>query len=102
PWLARATGEELLRIADISREVPLVEGTTLSGETDVAAIYGVLSGELVLEVRGDPPTTVRAGDSIGIYETLAAIPAGATVRVSKAATALRTDVRRILSPLRYP
>jgi ATP/ADP translocase/HEAT repeat protein/CRP-like cAMP-binding protein len=99
PLLARATGEQLLRLADISREVPLVEGAVLCGENDVAAIYGVLSGELVIDARGEPPTIARAGDSIGIYETLAAIPAGATVRVSKAGTALRIDGRELFDLL---
>jgi len=99
PLLARATAEQLLRLADISREVPLVEGAVLLGEVDVAAIYGVLSGELTIEAAGEPPAIVRAGDSIGIYETLAAIPAGATVRVSKAGTALRLDGRELFDLL---
>jgi CRP-like cAMP-binding protein len=99
PLLARASGEQLLRLADISREVPLVEGAVLQGDTEAAAVYGVLSGELVLEARDEPPMTVHAGDSIGIYETLAAVPAGATVRVSKAGTALRLDGRDLFDLL---
>jgi hypothetical protein len=99
PLLARATGDRLLRLADISREVRLVEGDALFGESDMAAIYGVLSGELVIEARGEPPTTVQAGDSIGVYETLAAVPAGITVRVSKAGTALRIDGRELFDLL---
>jgi hypothetical protein len=59
----------------------------------------VLSGELLVEVPGEPATTIHAGDSIGIYETLAALPAGVTVRVSKAGTALRIDGRDLFDLL---
>jgi ATP:ADP antiporter, AAA family len=91
PLLQHATGEQLLRLAELSREVPLVVGTVLFGESENAATYALISGELLVEAPGEPPQTLDAGDVVGIYETLAAVPAGVRVTVTKPGTALRID-----------
>ena len=59
PVFARATPEQLLRLARIAREVRLVPGTTLFDEADPGALYLVMSGEASLERDGAPP--LRAG-----------------------------------------
>ena len=89
PFLQHATGEQLLRLAAIAREVPLVEGTALFGESESAAIYGVLSGELKVEIPDQPPTTLDQGDLVGLYETLAAVPVRVKVTVTRSGSALR-------------
>jgi CRP-like cAMP-binding protein len=91
PLLERATAEQLLRLATIARQVELVEGTVLFGETENAAIYTLLTGEVRLEAPGEAPLILDAGDTIGIYEALAGVPAGVRVTVTKSGTALRVD-----------
>jgi AAA family ATP:ADP antiporter len=89
PFLQHATGEQLLRLAAIAREVPLVQGTVLFGESESAAIYGLLSGEVKLEIPDQPPATLDQGDLVGLYETLAAVPARVKVTVTRSGSALR-------------
>jgi AAA family ATP:ADP antiporter len=97
--LRRASGEQLLRLAAIVREVPLAPGAVLFGETDNPAIYALLSGELMVDAAGEPPVTATAGDTVGIFETLAGVTAGAKVTVTKAGTALRVDSRELFDLL---
>jgi HEAT repeat protein/CRP-like cAMP-binding protein len=99
PLLSRATGEQLLRLATISREVDLTEGMVLFAETGEPAIYGLLSGALSVEAPGEPPMAASAGDSVGVYETLAGVPAGATVKVTQRGRALRIDRRELFDLL---
>ena len=99
PLLERATGEQLLRLAAIARQVDVVEGAVLFGETENAAIYTLLSGEIRVEAPGEPPLTLDAGDTVGIYEALAGVPAGARVTVTKSGTALRIDRRELFDLL---
>jgi AAA family ATP:ADP antiporter len=99
PLLARATGEQLLRLAAISREVDLAEGVVLFGAADDPAIYGVLSGALTVEAADEPPIAANPGDSVGVYETLAGVAAGATVKVTGRGRALRIDRRELFDLL---
>jgi AAA family ATP:ADP antiporter len=89
PFLHHATGEQLLRLAAIAREVPLAEGMVLFGESESAAIYGILTGELKVEIPDQPPVTLDQGDLVGLYETLAAVPARVKVTVTRSGSALR-------------
>ena len=89
PFLQHATGEQLLRLAAIAREVPLTQGTVLFAESESPAIYGLLTGELTVEIPGQPAATLDEGDIVGLYETLAAVPAGVKVTVSRSGSALR-------------
>jgi CRP-like cAMP-binding protein len=50
-------------------------------------------------VRGEPPATLDAGDVVGLYETLAAVPASAKVTVAKSGTALRIDRQELFDLL---
>ncbi len=99
PLLQHATGDQLLRLAAIAREVSLTQGTVLFGETENPAIYGVLSGELTMEAPGQPPLTVDEGDVLGLYETLAAVPAGVKVTVVRSGTALRLERQELFDLL---
>jgi AAA family ATP:ADP antiporter len=99
PLLRHATGEQLLRLAAIAREVPLTEGTVLFGEAENPAIYGLVTGELRVEMAGRPASTLSEGDVVGLYETLAAVPAGVNVTVTKSGTALRIDRQELFDLL---
>jgi HEAT repeat protein/CRP-like cAMP-binding protein len=97
PLLARATGDQLLRLAAIAREVPLAKGGVLYTEADDPAILVVLTGALVLE--GPAPLGVRPGDMVGAYETLAGGRAGRQVKVTESGTALCLDRRALVDLL---
>jgi len=99
PLLQHATGEQLLRLATIAREVPLTDGTVLFGESENPAIYAPITGELLVEAPGEAPMSLHPGDIVGIYETLAAVPAGVKVTVAKSGTALRIERRELFSLL---
>jgi CRP-like cAMP-binding protein len=99
PLLRHATGEQLLRLAAIAREVPLTEGTVLFGESENPAIYGLVTGELRVEMAGRPASTLSGGDVVGLYETLAAVPAGVNVTITKSGTALRIDRQELFDLL---
>ena len=99
PLLQHATGEQLLRLATIARPVDLAEGTVLFGETENPAVYTLLTGELTVEAPGEPPFVLDEGDTIGIYEALAGVPAGMRVTVTKSGTALKLDRRELFDLL---
>jgi CRP-like cAMP-binding protein len=99
PLLSRATGEHLLRLAAIAREVPLTQGATLVRDGDDPAIYIVLNGELTLDGSGTTAQIVRPGDAVGFVETLAGVRADVTIRVLRAGTALRLDGRELFDLL---
>ena len=99
PLMAGATSGQLLRLAAIAREVPLVPGTALFRESDDRAIYVVVRGALSVEAPGAAPLAVQPGDAVGVYETLADVRAEATVMVLEAGTALRIDGRDLFDPL---
>ena len=82
PVFSKISGEEMLHLASIARQVPLETGQTLSDETDPPVLCMVLSGELALYAsRGDQqPLIARRGDVLGIYETLAGTQGGAVGR----------------------
>jgi len=99
PLLEHATAEQLLRLATIARQVDLVEGTVLFGETENPAIYTILAGELRLDAPGEPALTLEPGATVGIYEALAGVPAGVRVTVTKSGTALRLERRELFDLL---
>jgi CRP-like cAMP-binding protein len=99
PLLERATGEQLLRLATIYREVTFTEGTVLFGQSENAGIYTLLSGEVRVEAPGEPPFTLDEGDTFGLYEALSGVPAGVRVTVTKSGTALRVDRRELFDLL---
>jgi AAA family ATP:ADP antiporter len=99
PLLTRATAEQLLRLATITRESQITEGAVLYVESDTPPIYSVLRGELAVETPGEASLTAGPGDTVGIYEALAGVPAGAKVTVVKGGTLLRVDRRDLFDLL---
>jgi CRP-like cAMP-binding protein len=59
----------------------------------------VLRGELAVETPGEASLTAGPGDTVGIYEALAGVPAGAKVTVVKGGTLLRVDRRDLFDLL---
>ena len=71
----------------------LTESELLFREGDTPAIYILLDGELSLEpVAGGEPAFAKAGDCIGVYETLGGSEStGWKAHVTRGGTALRVE-----------
>jgi ATP:ADP antiporter, AAA family len=93
PVFSRATSEQLALLAGITQEVKLSENELLFREGDAPAIYILLDGELSLEpVAGGEPLFAKAGDCIGVYETLGgAESTGWKAHVVRGGVALRVE-----------
>jgi len=93
PVFSHATSEQLAHLAGITQEVKLTESELLFSEGDAPAIYILLMGELSLEpVSGGEPAFAKAGDSIGVYETLGgAESTGWKAHVTRGGVALRVE-----------
>jgi CRP-like cAMP-binding protein len=70
PLFARATPDQVLRLARIAREVALAPGSVLFDEADPAALYVVASGEVTLETEGAPALRAGPGTTLGVREAL--------------------------------
>jgi CRP-like cAMP-binding protein/HEAT repeat protein len=90
PLLARATAEQLLRFAQVAREVPLTPGSMLFDEADPPALYIVTRGDATLEADGAPEIRVGPGDTLGVLEVLAGV-SGGRVRAEAPGSALRLE-----------
>ncbi len=92
PVFHRASAGDLTALASIVREAPLTAGEALFQESDVPAIYVLLSGRL--ELHGADGSTEEAGpgDTVGVYPTLSGIDTfGTRGTVTESGTALRVD-----------
>ena len=98
PLFAKATPDQLLRLAQIAREEPLALGGVLVEESDPAAIHVLEDGEVSVEPAGGPPLSARVGDTIGVLETLAGTPA-CPARVTAPGRALRIEADALLEVL---
>ncbi|HAK56987.1 MAG TPA: hypothetical protein DCP38_16120 [Acidobacteria bacterium] len=80
PMFSRVSAEEMLYLASIVHEVPLIKGQALAEEADPPALCVVLSGELSLEApsgtKSGEPVVAKPGDAIGVFETLAGVSIG--------------------------
>jgi AAA family ATP:ADP antiporter len=90
PLFAKATPDQLLRLAEIARELPLEQDAVVVEEADPAAVHVVGEGEVVFDVPGGSPVLAGAGDTLGALETLTGAPAG-TARVAAPGRALRIE-----------
>jgi AAA family ATP:ADP antiporter len=88
---AVASPVQMIPLAAIAHEVPLVAGTVLTTDLDNPAIYFVVRGILTVERADGPALTAHPGDAVGLYEALAGIGRQAVVTVAEAGTALRID-----------
>ncbi|MBI3490817.1 MAG: HEAT repeat domain-containing protein [Acidobacteria bacterium] len=91
PIFARATADELLALAAISRDVPIAAGADLFAEGEPAAVHVMLAGSVQLQRNGAPAVFARSGDAIGVIETLGGGLAEARARGVEAGAALRID-----------
>ncbi len=100
PVFARVSAEELLQIAAIARETKLEPQTQLAAEGDAAGIIAVITGELSLEPPPQDPRdpgsrmqtlSASPGDVAGVYETMAGLPFGRTIHVTRRGSALRIE-----------
>jgi ATP:ADP antiporter, AAA family len=88
PLLSRATANQLVRLAEISRPLTLkTGGDPLTGAEP--AILLVLSGAVRVERDGTPAVTADRGDAIGVYETLGGVPTPVRAEVIQEGQALR-------------
>ncbi len=98
PLFAKATPDQLLRLAPIAREEPLAQGAVLFEESDPAALHVLEDGEVSLEAEAGPPVLARAGDTLGVRETLAGARGG-PARVTAPGRALRIEGDALLELL---
>ena len=91
PLFARATSDDLLKLAAVMQEVRLTPEVPLFTEEDPAALYALVAGEVTLVSASESPVAGNAGDAIGVYETLAGVPLGRQARVVREGLALKID-----------
>jgi hypothetical protein len=101
PVFSRASADQLMGLAGITRQIPLgAAGSQLFGEGDPAAMFVVLSGELSLESpKGAPALRARAGEALGIFETLVGETAGVRGKVVAPGVALRIGREELFDQL---
>ena len=98
PLFARIAPEELLRLAQIAREVPLRPGALLFDEADPGSLYVLASGEAALETDGAPALRAGPGDTLGVCEALAGVSRG-RARAETGGFALRLEGEALLDLL---
>ena len=99
PLFERASASQLLALAGAATEVPLLAGARLFGAADMPVIHVILTGEVVLEIAGAAPVTVRPGTTIGVAETLAGVGSVFGATVTQSGRALRLDRERLFDVL---
>jgi hypothetical protein len=98
PLFAKATSDQLLRLAEIAREEPLAQGAVLFEASDPAALRVLECGEVALEAEVGASVVARAGDTLGVRETLAGARGG-PARVTVSGQALRIEGDALLELL---
>jgi ATP:ADP antiporter, AAA family len=89
PLFAKATPDQLLALEQVCREQVLVQDAVLFPESEPAALHIVAEGEVALEAGGES-FVARAGDTLGVVETLAGAPL-VPAHVTLAGRALRLE-----------
>lgn len=84
--------EEMLHLAAIAEEVPLVAGCIVFDEGDPPVLFLILTGALSLESsQSHSPLAVDELDAAGVCETLAGFPFARRARVAREGRALRIE-----------
>ena len=86
----RATVDQLLDVAAITREILLATNNVLFTDVDQPAIYHIVSGEMRVD-GGAQSLVAGPGSTIGIAETLAGVPLGRRATVTQGGYGLRID-----------
>jgi CRP-like cAMP-binding protein len=97
--LERATGAQLVGLAEIARPMPLTAGVDPLAGSEPSVIV-VLNGEVRISREGIEPETAASGDVIGLYQTLAGVPFPARAEVTVPGQSLRfmrSDVLDLLA-----
>jgi hypothetical protein len=89
PLFAKATPDQLLALEQVCRAQVLVQDAVLFPESEPAALHIVAEGEVALEAGGES-LVARAGDTLGVVETLAGAPL-VPAHVTLAGRALRLE-----------
>ena len=96
--LSKVSGPEMLYLASIARQISLEPGAVLADESGAFGLGILLSGGVALTTADapEPVAQARAGDSIGVYETLAGEEPGTGLHklqlvVSEPGSALRIE-----------
>jgi hypothetical protein len=97
PLFAKATPDQLLALEQVCREEALAQDAVLFPESEPAALYIVAEGEVALGDGGEP-IVARAGDTLGVLETLAGAPL-VPARVTLAGRALRLEGEALVERL---
>jgi CRP-like cAMP-binding protein len=100
PLFARASAEQLLELAPLVREVPLVSGTTLFEAGDEPDVFMVLEGAIRLTGGASEAELEAApGDTLGALEALAGERVTRRAVVAEAGRALRLEREDLLDLL---
>jgi len=91
PVFSQVSPDEIIALGSVASEVSLAAGSDLFTETDLPAIFALVSGEVLVEGRSASPILAGPSDVIGIYETLAGIDFEFHARIIKDGIALRID-----------
>jgi hypothetical protein len=92
PVFSEVAADGMQALAGIAMEVPLRKDAVLFSETQMPALYVLISGEISLEFSsGQPAIPGVANDAVGVQQTLAGIPLGCNARVVSDGLALRID-----------
>jgi CRP-like cAMP-binding protein len=90
PIFGRVTADEMTHLAAVAAPVEMKEGAVLFAESAPAAIWLMMTGEVVLESsQGDAPTVARGGDIIGSINAMAGKSLGRSAKVVRSGIALR-------------
>ena len=78
PIFRKVSGPEMLYLASIARQITLEPDAVLADESGAFGLGILLSGEVALTTADapEPVAQARAGDSLGVYETLAGMEPG--------------------------
>jgi CRP-like cAMP-binding protein len=98
PLLAHATSAQLWRLSSIAHERTIAPNADALQKGADPALLIVLSGSLNVEGNGQS-ATATAGDSVGLYETLAGSRIEATITAINEAKVLRIDRQGIFELL---
>jgi ATP:ADP antiporter, AAA family len=92
PLFARVSADEMQHLAAVAAPVQMTAGSVLFPESAPAALWMLLTGEVVLEsASGQPPATARGGDIIGSVNTMAGRRLGRSAKIVAAGVALKMN-----------
>jgi len=98
---SKTTADELFALAAIAHEFPLVRDERIFSEGDAPSLHIVLSGEVSVQSPDDDglAEVIRAGDVLGLHETLAGTPFDWRAKVVQGGLALRLERDKLFEVL---